>query len=268
LDHGEELVTSNRADGSEASVEFVSTSLAADASFIAMSEIGALLATQSHRLIGGVAVVLHQHRLNLEHPVRATADADFGVPPYVLKDDSLVGAIESIGYKKRAGNRWARQIDDQRTAYVDLLVPSYRTRVRSQVKHGSTTTTEVGGLAEALKRPPVLISGMVTATSGDRYRLDVSIPDVSSLLGLKLHARTVRDEDRDAIDIWTCLELLEAEAAFAEFGSPDFDTIRDRLDFEFGDKGPSMRVVTESVSAEEADRRRTRVRALVAALAT
>lgn len=260
-------MTSDHPDQSTAPVEFLSTSLASDASFIAISEIGALLADQSHRLIGGVAVVLHQHRLKLKHPVRATADADFGVPPYVLNDGSLVGAIESIGYRQRAGNRWSRRIDDQRTAYVDLLVPSYRSRIRTQVKHGSTTTTEVGGLAEALQRTPVQISGAVTATTGDRYQLDVSIPDVSSLLGLKLHARAVRDEDRDAVDIWTCLELLDAEAAFAEFGSIDFDTIRDRLDFEFGDAGPSMNVVTQSVGVDEAARRRTRIRALVAAVA-
>jgi len=60
----------------------VSTSGAWDGSFIAISEFGALLAGASHRLIGGVAVVLHQHRLGIYQPIRATADADFGIPPY------------------------------------------------------------------------------------------------------------------------------------------------------------------------------------------
>jgi|GEM_PF-1498217 len=69
-------------------LSLLSTSRASDGSFIAIAEIGALLAGAPHRLIGGVAVVLHQHRLGIEHPIRATADADFGVPPYALKDDS------------------------------------------------------------------------------------------------------------------------------------------------------------------------------------
>lgn len=63
----------------------VSTSRASDGSFTAISEIGALLVDSPYRLIGGVAVVLHQLRLGLEHPIRATADADFGVPPYASR---------------------------------------------------------------------------------------------------------------------------------------------------------------------------------------
>ena len=82
---------------SAAPLRIVSTSRASDGSFTAISEIGALLRDSPHRLIGGVAVVLHQHRLGLAHPVRATADADFGVPPYALRDDSLVAAVSLLG---------------------------------------------------------------------------------------------------------------------------------------------------------------------------
>jgi hypothetical protein len=62
--------------GPDGGVRLVSTSRASDGSFTAISEIGALLGDEQHRLIGGVAIVLHQHRLGLEHPVRSTADAD------------------------------------------------------------------------------------------------------------------------------------------------------------------------------------------------
>jgi hypothetical protein len=106
-------------------LRLVSTSNASDGSFIAISEIGALLAGAPHRLIGGVAVVLHQHRLGIEHPIRVTADADFGVPPYALKDDSLVESVASIGYERASGNRWERVLPGERTATVDLLLPSY-----------------------------------------------------------------------------------------------------------------------------------------------
>lgn len=141
-------------------LQFVSTSSASDGSFIAISEIGALLKGEPHRLVGDVAVVLHQYRLGIDHPIRATADADFGVPPYALKDDSLVDA---------------------------------------------------------------------TLTDGSSVSFDVALPDLASLLGLKLHARRVRSVDRDAVDLWTCLELLAAAGETAAFGDADFDAIRERL---------------------------------------
>lgn len=197
----------------------VSTSRASDGSFTAISEIGALLVDIPYRLIGGVAVVLHQLRLGLEHPIRATADADFGVPPYALHDDSLIEAVASLGYRKVAGNRWSRSIDQTREATVDLLVPSYRTRLRSSVQHGGTNTTEVGGLAVALKRPAVCVIGRVVLADGTELPLELSIPDLTSMLGLKLHARSARAEDPDAIDLWTCLELIVAADEFDDFRS-------------------------------------------------
>ena len=88
------------AEAGASKLQFVSTSAASDGSFVAISEVGALLSGESHRLIGGVAVVLHQHRLGIDHPIRATADADFGVPPYALQDDSLIDAVAALGYER------------------------------------------------------------------------------------------------------------------------------------------------------------------------
>jgi len=133
------------------SLRIVSTSRASDGSFTAISELGAVLRGHPYQLIGGLAVVLHQYRLGLAHPIRATADADFGVPPYALSDASLVAAVGRLGYEQIAGNQWRRPLAEGREATVDLLVPSYRTRLRSSVRHGRTNTTEVGGLAVALR---------------------------------------------------------------------------------------------------------------------
>lgn len=44
-------------------------------------------AADDYRLIGGVAVMLHVERLGLDLPLRATADADFGVPPRALLNE-------------------------------------------------------------------------------------------------------------------------------------------------------------------------------------
>lgn len=250
-----------------ASLSLVSTSRASDGSFIAISEIGALLAGETHRLIGGAAVVLHQHRLRIDHPIRATADADFGVSPYALKDDSLVESVASIGYTKASGNRWERALPGERTATVDLLVPSYRTRLRQAVRHGSTNTVEVGGLAEALRRPPVRVVGEVTLTDGDVVQLDVLLPDLASLLGLKLHARRVRDVDRDSVDLWTCLELMAAAGEATSFGDAEFDPIRSQLAIDFADDGPVIRAAADGVNETEAAHRRTRIRGLARAVA-
>jgi hypothetical protein len=249
-----------------AAMQLVSTSSASDGSFIAISEIGTLLAGAPHRLIGGVAVVLHQHRLGIDHPVRATADADFGIPPYGLNDDSLVASVTSLGYTRTSGNRWERALPGRRTATVDLLVPSYRTRFRQVVKHGSTNTIEVGGLAEALRRPGVRMAADVALTDGETISIDVLLPDLASLLGLKLHARRVRQVDRDAIDLWTCLELMASADELASFGDTEFDPIRGQLAIEFADDGPVMGVATAEVGNDEAARRRTRIRGLARAL--
>ncbi|MDZ7734167.1 MAG: hypothetical protein U5R31_14840 [Acidimicrobiia bacterium] len=83
------------------------------------------------RLIGGVAVLLHQQRLGIDLPLRTTGDADFGLPPYALREPTLIEAIQARGYEKVLGNRWERSIDETRVATVDLLIPSYTSRVRT-----------------------------------------------------------------------------------------------------------------------------------------
>jgi hypothetical protein len=138
-------------------------------------------AAESYRLIGGVSVVLHVLRLGLDLPLRATGDADFGVPPLVLQQANLVNAIEALGYQKTAGNRWERPIDTRRVAAVDLLVPTYRTRARHTVRVGDVITTEVPGLAEALRRPGVALDIEMRLTDESQHRALVVIPGGSGL---------------------------------------------------------------------------------------
>jgi len=97
--------------------------------------------------------------------------------------------------------------------------------------------------------------------------IDVLLPDLASLLGLKLHARRVRQVDRDVIDLWTCLELMAAAGEMASFSDEEFDSIRGQLAIEFADDGPVMAAATVGVSAEEGALRRTRIRGLARAAA-
>lgn len=72
----------------------------------------------------------------LDLPLRATGDADFGVPPHVLRSPDLVEAIEELGYRKVLGNRWERQLDERRVAAVKdtrMLANHYRHQVRPTI---------------------------------------------------------------------------------------------------------------------------------------
>ncbi len=92
---------------------------------------------------------------------------------------------------------------------VDLLIAGYQTRVRDTVRVGDVVTTEVPGLAEALRRPGDVVD--IVLTDGSPLSTSVLIPDAASTLGLKAWARTVREESRDAEDLWRCFEIALAD---------------------------------------------------------
>jgi hypothetical protein len=250
-----------------------SLSGAMDGGLTAIAEVADVLgeagALDQCRLIGGVTVLLHQMRLEINLPLRVTGDADFGLPRLLLKDAAIVDAIEARGYQKVLGNRWERPLDATRTAAVDLLVPAYRSRARDTVKVGDIVTTEVPGLAEALRRPGIKVDVQVVLTDGSSLTTTVVIPDAASTLGLKAWARTVRNEERDAQDLWRCLEIALADGVtVATFtADPSLGEIIPILQRELGPEGSSVADITRAVPPDEAARRRTRLRALVAAVA-
>lgn len=250
-----------------------SLSGAMDGGLTAIAEVAEILGDsnmlEQSRLIGGVTVLLHQQRLGVDLPLRATGDADFGVPPFLLREPELVAAIEARGYKKVAGNRWERPIDASRTAAVDLLIPTYRSRARDTVRVGNVVTTEVPGLAEALRRPAIETTFEIVFTEGSTTSTRVVIPDAAATLALKAWARTVRREDRDAEDLWRCLEIGLVDGVTAETLESDatLGQIVPILQRELSADGDALAVITRGVSDEEAARRRTRIRALLAAVA-
>lgn len=250
-------------------VRLVSLSAAMDGSFTAIADVAGAMAasgtSEQHRLIGGVAVMLHIQRLQLDLPIRATADADFGVPPHILLNTDLVTTIEALGYDKIAGNRWERRIDDRRAATVDLLVPTYRSRARHTVRVGEVVTTEVPGLAEALQRPPIGVAVELELNDGSTLAATVALPDAVSMLTLKTMARTVRTEDRDVGDLWRCLEIAAAEGVTpSSFTSNEIlHQVQQVLWSELGPNGRALSTLTADLQADRAARLRTRVRALI-----
>lgn len=228
----------------------------------AMSEVGA---SDDYRLIGGVSVLLHVQRLGLDLPLRATGDADFGVPLHLLRKPGLVPAIEARGYHKIAGNRWERTIDNRRVATVDLLVPAYTSRARNTKRVGQAVTTEVPGLAVALHRPGIAVDAELRLTNNDVRKTTIVLPDALATLILKARARTVRDEERDAQDLWRCLEVAAADAVTpAVIDAEEVGDLRDLLQRELGPGGASLGAITRGLTEDAAVRLRTRIRSLLA----
>lgn len=250
-------------------VVLVSLSAAMDGGFTAIADVSNAMrsagAEADYRLIGGVTVMLHLQRLGLDVPLRATGDADFGVPPHVLREPGLLAAIERLGYVKVFGNRWERRLDDRRVAAVDLLVPAYRTRARDTVRVGDVVTTEVPGLAEALRRPGVNVVAELILTNGDHIDTTVVLPDAVGTLAMKALVRAVRTEQRDAEDLWRCLEIALADDVLPEhfLENPTLRSLRSVLWSELGPGGTAVASLTAGLSDDAAARLRTRLRALL-----
>ena len=249
-------------------VTLASLSAAMDGGFIAIADVADVMAkvgaTADYRLIGGVAVLLHIQRLGLDLPLRATGDADFGVPPHLLQEATLVRAIQALGYGKVAGNRWERRVDERRVATVDLLIPSYTSRPRHTKRVGDIVTTEVPGLAAALRRPGITIEAELRLTNGERRVTTIVVPDSLAMLILKAQVRTVRDEERYAQDLWRCLEIAAADGMTPEaINTEGAADLRDLLQRELGPGGVSLGAVTLGLQDDAAARLRTRIRALL-----
>lgn len=246
-----------------------SLSGAMDGGFVGVADVADLMqrvgATSEYRLIGGITVMLHIQRHGLDLPLRATGDADFGVAPHILREPSLIEEIEKLGYRRTMGNRWERSLDDRRTAAVDLLVPAYTSRPRDTVHVGEIVTTEVPGLATALRRPPVELDANLYLTDESVRRTTLMLPDALSTLALKAHARTVRDETRDAQDLWRALEVCLHERVQSSDLDEDESLRRVPaiLRRELGAEGPALAVLTDGLQPEAAARMRTRIRALL-----
>jgi len=79
----------------------------------------------------------------------------------------------------------------------------------------------------------------------------------------------VRQESRDAEDLWRCLEIALADGVTAEKLNDDatLAQIVPILRRELGPGSASLDIITAGVTEAEGARRRTRIRALLAAVA-
>jgi hypothetical protein len=251
----------------------MSPSAADDGGFVAMADVtraaGLADLGDDYRLLGGIAVMLHIQRLGIDVPLRRTGDADFGVPPLVLKSGRLVEELEAMGYRKTSGCTWERVLDERRTASTDLLIPAYtsRPRVNKEIDSNGTkvVTTEVPGLAEALRRAPVQLPVRFVLSHGRAIETEVLLPDAVGMLLLKAGARKVRNEERDSTDLWRCLEVATAEGVTpADLpADPVIGDLGAFLRQQLGRRGPSITAITKELTPAAAGRLETRIQAML-----
>jgi len=164
------------------------TSVADDLGFVALTDLSRALhgdGGDRYRIIGGHMLTALVARWGLGGDLyRETGDTDLGVPPVLVRELDLIDRLVALGYEQVAGDRFARTMTDlpvrlvgtdepTRRAIIDVLIPAYTSRPRSNRKVGEAlVATEVPGLATALQRPAITMDlrmlrldrSMLTAT--------------------------------------------------------------------------------------------------------
>lgn len=259
-------------------------SVADDLGYVALADLARVLGglSEDHRVIGGHMVTVLAARWQLGQELyRETGDVDLGIPPIVARDHDLVSRLKALNYVQIAGNRFARGLSDipagmkemggsgDPEALIDVLVPAYTSRARENVQVGEDLfTTEVPGLQLALARPPVTVTLELCRLNGEMLECELPFADEVSALVLKGLATRVRSKDTDIADIWRCLEIAFA----AGIGPENFASgVRAesaeliRALFSSRRNAPVAALAQgQRLSAEAADARLTRIRALIA----
>lgn len=190
-------------------ITLISTSRADDAAFEALRDAISALDGEGV-IIGGAMVRILEQRLPGEQRLkRSTRDVDIGVHRRPHSVGVVVSKLEALGYERSLGHLFTRTsevVGPDSPLTIDLLVPTYTSRARKNLSVGSITTIEVHGLAEALARSkPTPVE--LRPSNGDRWRLDVPLPDPLVALALKLFAWRERRADKDAIDVMRCVRV-------------------------------------------------------------
>ncbi len=259
------------------------SSVADDLAFIALADVSRVLLGAGRllesRIIGGHMVMLHVQRWGLGRRLyRETQDADLGIAPLAVKDDLIINALVDLGYERDAGNRYVRPITDipvrltdrsepDTVAAIDILTPAYTSRPRENVRiSDALTTTEVPGLALALKRPGVELELTLSRLNGEEMHVKTVVPDEVSALVLKALAWRRRAADKDAVDIWRTLEVVLAAGLEPADFHDSWATADQVLMEDFADpNGVAMDAIARagSLSRDASRARHTRIRALI-----
>jgi hypothetical protein len=244
-------------------MQIASDSRASDASYYALVDAAQAAAGLAHWLIvGGHMVNLHVLRAAVDVPLRLTRDVDLGVELLSVRDGRLVERLRALGYDNRTrGNRFDA-IRGDLTSSIDLVVPSFRTRLVPNMDAGQIAVDGLPVLHAALERPAVTVDVEAMLTDGTRVAANLRIPDVVCAIALKVLAYRQRLAERDAEDTARLLEVAHADGLTPEDWptSSTFATAGGALSELFDTPGRAFGGATDSVAA------RSRLRALTRSL--
>jgi hypothetical protein len=188
------------------------TSRAQDAGYLALADLADIAAdlAADYRIVGGQMVSLLVAFSGATGVPERSLDADFGIPYQVAADRRLTDGLAARGYQPEgAANRFAR-IDANRELIIDVLAPSYTSRLRTRQTHGHLVLDEIPGLSYALASAPVSIELDATLSDGKALSFTVTLPNVIAALAVKAFAYAGRADAKDALDIWRLLEAARA----------------------------------------------------------
>lgn len=260
-------------------------SIADDLAYTALGDVWSILTSRDDepaaRLIGGQMVSLHAHRYGLDL-YRESLDVDIGFPQVVARHPWFVELLRERGYTRKTGNTYARSVgdlpegmvehlDSAPEAQVDILVASYSSRARNNVHLGEhLTTSEVPGLADALRHPAVDLSVELERLNGMILQTSVRLPDEVSTLILRAYAWRIRGAATDAVDLWRALEIaVAAGSRTVEFSSKaglESLAILERAFQEKNSMGMKGLAAAQGLSSTARQQRYTRIKALLKAL--
>jgi hypothetical protein len=180
--------------------------------------------------------------------IRLTADTDAGVEKSRVVD--YVTSLERRDYERFAGQRFKRTLTsdhptddraprDDPICVIDVLIPTYTSRARKNVRVGAPEkpfdTIEVYGLAEAFRHDE-RHDLRIHRQDGHVTEFEVRIPRPHIALGIKLLAWADRRAGKDAVDIVRCTRVCAArglEAAVWESVTDLRDRAKEVADSDF-----------------------------------
>lgn len=178
----------------------------------AISRTAAARGIENYRIIGGHMVRLLLLAYPTERAVpRSTVDADAG-----LGDVELVAPVDehlqADGFLKKAGNTYAKELDNGETLSIDLLVPSDRPQpdLRPVAVPGVGQVDSLPALSLVMGIQPLELTVQAHLTAEESLQYDVKIPGLDMALLLKAAGWKNRRSPKDVTDIATLLEIRHA----------------------------------------------------------
>jgi predicted nucleotidyltransferase len=172
----------------------------------------------NYRLIGGQAVQLHAYRWRLGADLyRESADTDAGLHLTATSAESLKDALERKGFRQVAGDQFKMVLPGvagipgtELTPTIDVVTAARTSRVRQNRRFGPMTLQETAGLAAALSTSEVRVMLNLHCNGYEALGIFIKLPTEACMLALKVFAWRDRRADRDAYDLWRCLEVAAA----------------------------------------------------------